>query len=290
MQVYAGVPTKLFRGHFCLFNYLLNSIVGAVLHKPTWKTNEGVKYLIITFMSAIGYIILGFSILFTLVWSLRVREKARSEQATEKGMELQGFLMTVSIVLVIVLHLSPFHLLWMLPASFILGLLSMTTPLRILWIFSSIYFLLWYIGIRNEGRRLYVSGEYDKAIDAFKEEIRKKPTSAEAYFNLGLAYGKTGELEKEVAAYEQAIKLKPNVSATYFNLGTAYNIIGNKKKAIAAFNDAIRLDSDYVKARYTVCKIYVEVGDRENANKEYRILQERDKRISEELEQLINSM
>jgi len=240
-------------------------------------------------MNVIGYIILVLSILFTLVWCFRVREKARNEQRTEKGMELQGFLMTVSIVLVLLLHLSPFHLLWMLPASFILGLLSMTTPLRILWIFSSLYFTVWYIGISNEGRKHYVAGDYDKAIEVFKEDIRKKPT-AEAYFNLGLAYGKTEQQEKEIAAYEQAIKLNPNVSSTYFNLGTAYNDTGHKQKAIAAFNDAIKLNSDYIKARYTVCKIYIEVGDRENALKEYEILQGKDKRISEELELLINSM
>lgn len=244
----------------------------------------------VTFSDIISYIILGLSILFTLGWCLRVREKVRSEQATEKGMELQGFLMTVSIVLVLLLPLTPFHLLWMLPASFILGLLSMTTPLRILWIFSSIYFSFWYIGIRNEGRKHYVSGEYDKAIEVFKEEIRKKPTSAEAYFNLGLAYGKTGQQEKEIAAYEQAIKLKPNVSSTYFNLGTTYNDIGHKQKAIVAFNDAIRLNSDYNKARYNICKIYIELGDRENAIKEYEILKVKDNKFSEELELLINAM
>lgn len=241
-------------------------------------------------MTVIEYILLGLSILFTLVWCLRIREKARSEQATEKGMELQGFLMTVSIVLVLLLHLSYFHLLWMLPASFVLGLLSMVTPLRILWIFSSIYFSFWYIGISNEGRKHYVAGEYDKAIEAFQEEINKKPSSAEAYFNLGLAYGKTGQAENEIAAYEQSIKLKPNVSASYFNLGTAYSAIGQKQKAIAAFNDAIKLNSNYIKARYTVCKIYIEVGDKESAIKEYEILKEKDNKIMEELESLINAM
>jgi tetratricopeptide (TPR) repeat protein len=243
-----------------------------------------------TFTNIIGYIILGLSILFTFAWCLRCREKAKSEQATEKSMELQGFLMTISVIVVPLFHLSPFHLLWMLPASFILGLLSMTTPLRILWIFSSMYFLFWYIGISNEGRKHYVAGEYDKAIEEYKKEIIKKPTSAEAYFNLGLAYGKTGQTENEIAAYEQSIKLKPNVSASYFNLGTAYSDIGHKQKAIAAFNDAIKLNSYYVKARYTVCKIYIEVGDRENAIKEYEILKGKDNKISEELEPLINAM
>ena len=144
-------------------------------------------------MEIIGYIILGLSILITLGWSLQTREKAKNEQATEKSMELQGFLMTVSVILIPLLHLSPFHLLWILPASFILGLLSINTPLRLLYIFSSIYFSFWYIGIGNVGRKYYVDGEYDKAIDAFKEEISKNPSSAEAHFNLGLAYGKKGQ-------------------------------------------------------------------------------------------------
>ena len=145
-----------------------------------------------TITKIIGYIILGLRILITIAWCLRIREKAKSDQATEKSMELQGFLMTISVILVPLLHLSPFHLLWMLPTSFVLGLLSMTTPLKILWIFSSIYFALWYIGIASEGRKNYVAGEYEQAIKLYEEEIIKK-ASAETYFNLGLAYGKTGQ-------------------------------------------------------------------------------------------------
>lgn len=241
-------------------------------------------------MNVIGYIILGLSILFTLGWCLRIREKVKSEQASEKAMELQGFLMTASIVLILILHLSPLHLIWMLPASFILGLLSMNTPLKILWIFSSLYFSIWYIGISNIGRKHYVAGEYDKAIEAFKEEVRKKPNSAEANFNLGLAYGKTGQQVEEIAAYEQAIKLKPNVSSTYFNLGTVYNDIGQKQKAIAAFKDAIRLNSDYIKAQYAICKICIEMGDREQAITEIEILKKMDNALAEELLPNIQAM
>ena len=95
--------------------------------------------------------------------------------------------MNVSIILEMLLHLSPFHLLWMLTASFILGQLIMTTPLRIRSLFSTIYFSFWYIGMSNEGRKHYVAGVYDKAIDMFKEEIKKKSTTAVEYFSLGLA-------------------------------------------------------------------------------------------------------
>lgn len=126
-------------------------------------------------MNILNYIILALSILITLGWTLKIREKVKNEQATEKAMELQAFLMTVSIVLIFVLHISPFHLLWMLPTSFFLGLLSITTPLKFLWVFSSIYFSLWYLGISNLGRKYYVAREYDKAVEAFKDKIIKKP-------------------------------------------------------------------------------------------------------------------
>lgn len=239
-------------------------------------------------MTIIEYIILGIGILTTFGWCFKIRHKVKFEQVREKGMELLGFLMTVSIILIFVFHLSPFHLLWMLPASYILGMLSITTPIRVLWIFSSIYFSFWYIGINNPGRKFYVDGEYEKAIAFFKEEINKKPSSSEAHFNLALAYGKLGEFEKEISAFETAIRLKPNQPEFHFNLGGAYIDIGNKQKALDAFNEAIRLKPEYLKAHYTVCQLYAEIGDRENAIKEFEISKKLDPTISAELESVIN--
>jgi tetratricopeptide (TPR) repeat protein len=238
-------------------------------------------------MDIIGYIILGLSILITLGWCLQIREKAKNEQATEKSMELQGFLMTVSLILIPLLHLSPFHLLWMLPTSFIVGLLSITTPLRILWIFSSIYFAFWYIGISNLGRKYYVAGEYDKAIDAYKEQISKNPSSAEAHFNLGLTYGKLGQHDKEIAAYEEAVKLNPKRPELHFNLGTVYSDIGNNQQAIKVLNEAIRLRPEYLKAHYAICKIYSEIGDYDNAKKELEIVKKLDNSVADELTSFI---
>jgi tetratricopeptide (TPR) repeat protein len=227
-------------------------------------------------MNIIEYIILGFSILLTLGWCLNVRVKAKNEQATEKSMEFLGFLMTISIVLVLLLHLSPFHLVWMLPASFILGLLSAITPLKILWIFSSAYFFFWYIGVSNEGRKFYVAGEYEKAIESFKEEIIENPSSAEAYFNLGLAYGKIGQQDKEIEAYQESIRLEPNKPNAYLNLGRALDDKGDKDKAVEVLKQAITLKPDYLKAHYNICKIYSHIGDDENARKEFEIVKKVD--------------
>ncbi len=241
-------------------------------------------------MEIFGNIILGLSILITLGWCFNIRHKAKYEQATEKSMELQGFLMTASIILVFVIPISPFHLLWMLPFSFILGLLSMSTPLKLLWTFSSIYFFIWYIGISNSGRKFYVNGDYEKAVAAFKEEISNKPSSAEAYFNLALAYGKLGQHDNEISAYEGTIKLTPNKPEIYFNLGNAYIDKGDKHKAIEAFRHAISLRPDYLKAHYTIGKTYAEIGDKENALKELEIVRKADGRSADELASIIKTV
>lgn len=240
-------------------------------------------------MNIVGYIIFGIGILITVGWSIIIRDKATKEQAREKAMELSAFLMTVSLVLIPLLHISPFHLLWMIPASYFLGLLSVITPLKILWIFSSIYFSFWYISISNAGRKFYVDGEYEKAIEAYEEEALKKSTP-ELYFNLALAYGKTGQHKKEIWAYQESIKLNPKMPQSYYNLGNAFIDFGDKQKAIESFKKAISLKPEYLKAHYTICKTYAEIGDKENALKELEIVRKSDSRSADELVSIINGV
>jgi tetratricopeptide (TPR) repeat protein len=243
-----------------------------------------------TFTSIIGYLILGIGILITIAWCINIRDKVRKEQVREKAMELSGFLMTASLVLIPLLHISPFHLLWMIPASYFLGLFSVLTPLKILWIFSSFYFSFWYIGVSNAGRKFYVDGEYEKAIEAYEEDLFKKPSSAELYFNLAQAYGKVGQHKKEIWAYQQSIKLNPKMAQSYYNLGNAYNDFGDKRKAIDSYNEAIRLKSDYLKAHYFICKTYAEIGDKENAIKELEIVKKIDSNSADELAPIIKAV
>ncbi len=240
-------------------------------------------------MYIIEYIILGLAILITVAWCLNIRAKVKSEQAREKTMELSGFLMTVSIVLVFLIPISPFHLLWMIPSSYFLGLMSFFTPLRLLWIFSSIYFSFWYIGISSEGRKYYVAGEYAKAIEAYEFELYKT-SSPEKYFNLAQAYGKVGQHKSAIWAYQQSIKLNPKVPQSYYNLGNAFCDFGEKEKAIDSFKEAIRLKPDYLKAHYFICKTYAEIGDIENALKELEIVKKIDSRSADELKSIIDAV
>ena len=242
-----------------------------------------------TFGTVLGYIIFGLSVLFTLGWCLKIRYNAKTEQSREKSYELSGFLLTISLILVPVLHVSPFHLLWMAPVSFLLGMLSIGTPIGFLTIFSSFYFSFWYIGISNVGRKYYLDGEYEKAINAFQEEIRNKPSS-EAYFYLGLSYGKSEQIEKEIEAYKKAIEINPNRPETHYNLGYAYNMSGDKYNAIVELKRAFYLRDNYLAPHYLICKIYSEIGQKENALYEYDIIKNLDSSAAKEIEQEVFSI
>jgi len=99
-------------------------------------------------MHIIASILYVICVLFAISWGVLLRSKAKTEQATERIFEVFGLLMVVSLILIPALSLSPFHLLWMFPVSFLPGLLSLIFPFRLLWPLASLYGFLWYIGLK----------------------------------------------------------------------------------------------------------------------------------------------
>jgi len=59
------------------------------------------------------------------------------------------------------------------------------------------------------GMAYYRMGQFDNAIDAFKDSIKRSPSTPEAYFGLSLAYNKTGRYGDAAAIIERAIEIDP---------------------------------------------------------------------------------
>lgn len=241
-------------------------------------------------MRVLGIIIWVVGVLYAVGWGFLIRQKAKNEQATERTFELHALLLAVSVIIIPVLSLSPFHLLWMLPASFGLGLASMMiVPLKLLWFPASLYGQLWYVGTRNPGRTFYLAGDYAKAIECYEEIVRRKSNSSEARFNLGVAYREFGDKQKSIECFRESIRLDPNSPVAYSNLGLNYKELGDIQEAIEAFKEAIRIKPDYNKARWNLGMAYVEAGDFANALKECEILAKSDKQHADELRSAIHA-
>lgn len=136
----------------------------------------------------------------------------------------------------------------------------------------------------TEGKKLLDANETEKSIEALKQAIKINPDSAEAYFNLGIAYAllekeqentqaTTEELvptkttptkkgKKEVVVltasekafdnaakiYEKITKNAPKDDAAFFNLGRSYNKLNKDEEAEKALRQAVKLkpeDSEY---------------------------------------------
>jgi tetratricopeptide (TPR) repeat protein len=224
-------------------------------------------------MRVLGAVLWLIALLLAVSQGLLMRRKARSEQATEHTLEVQALLLAVSVTVIPASSLSPLHLLWMVPTSFLLGPASVIFPLRILWIPASLYGALWYVGIRNPALARYRAGEYTKAIDAFQEAIRRKPDSAEDRFYLALAYEKVGDHERAMRSFHECIRLQPDFAEAHYNLGFTFKNAGDLQSAMEAFSQAVRLRPSYTKAIASLGMIQVELGDLESAKRQCTILE-----------------
>ena len=241
-------------------------------------------------MQIIGIILWVLGVLWAIAQGFNIRQKAKNEQATEHTFEVHALLLAVSATIIPVLSLSPLHLLWMVPSSFVLGLASVVIlPLKLLWIPASLYGSLWYIGIRNPALALYRNGDYTKAIDAFKEAIQRKPDSSEDHFYLALAYDKVGDHDNAIRFFRECIRLKPDCAESYCNLGFTFKDSGDLRNAVESFSQAIRLKHDYTKAIWNLGMIYVELGEFDNALKQYTVLQAVDRAHADELHTAITA-
>jgi len=96
----------------------------------------------------IGIVLWVLAALWAIAQGLNLRHRAKMEQTGEGIREVHALLLAVSVAFIPLLSLSPFHLLWMIPTSFILALASVIFPLNLLWLPASLYASLWYIGTR----------------------------------------------------------------------------------------------------------------------------------------------
>ena len=70
--------------------------------------------------------------------------------------------------------------------------------------------------------------------------IKKNPTLAEAYSNLGNVYKERGQLAQALENYHHAVKLKPDFVDGYINLASALVAAGELERAIQAYSTALR--------------------------------------------------
>ncbi|HKG20685.1 MAG TPA: tetratricopeptide repeat protein [Blastocatellia bacterium] len=119
--------------------------------------------------------------------------------------------------------------------------------------------------IHQLGLSYYEAGEFEKAIEAYKQALKLRPDSQELYYHLGMAYSSLGRYKEAVEAYNNAIRIKPDYAAAYYNLGHAHSNLNQHDKAVKVFRLALQHDPNNVDAYLALGDAYADSGQEDKA-------------------------
>ena len=139
----------------------------------------------------------------------------------------------------------------------------------------------------NQGLQAYNEGNYQQAVDLFRQALQESPESAALWSNLGQAYSRLKRHDQAIEAVEKAIALKPGntrlyrtladihankgdaqaametfekaagmatspreAAQSYYNMGASLINLGKNTEAVEAFEKAIEANPGHAEARY----------------------------------------
>ena len=137
---------------------------------------------------------------------------------------------------------------------------------------------LWYRG----GIDSLWLGNYDSALNYFETAANRNPRRPETWIQIGYCKVKQGRNEEAIRAYKRALQLRPSAEA-YNKLGDAYYFGGRFDDAIASYKQAARLQPNEPEAYYNLGLAYLEIGDRESAMVQSRLLEPLDPELNRKL-------
>jgi serine/threonine protein kinase/tetratricopeptide (TPR) repeat protein len=115
------------------------------------------------------------------------------------------------------------------------------------------------------GATLSYAGRYDEAIDQCRRTIKMDPNFAVAHWHLGLAYEQKQVLDAAIEEFKKAISLSGGSPLMKAALGRAYAKSQKKHEANEILNELDELSKQQYVSAYEVAKIYVALGNNEQA-------------------------
>jgi tetratricopeptide (TPR) repeat protein len=112
--------------------------------------------------------------------------------------------------------------------------------------------------------------QYDKAIPAFRDAVRRAQHWSYPLHNEALAYVETGDYRSAIRAYQEAIRLTPQYSYLPYNLGLVYQRLNRRKDAEAAYAKAEMLAPDSAEPYNALGTLKASAGKRPEAERLYR--------------------
>jgi tetratricopeptide (TPR) repeat protein len=118
------------------------------------------------------------------------------------------------------------------------------------------------------GEALASRGQWEDAATQFRHALRWNPSSAAAYYGLGVARFGLGDAFGARVAWQKAIALNPAHVRALFDLGNLWRTSGDCGQAVAAYRQALVLAPQLTANRVGLALCYEALGDLAAARRE----------------------
>lgn len=130
-------------------------------------------------------------------------------------------------------------------------------------------------------RDALVRGEFDRALDLYKEAAARSPEDPYVQYGMGITLNALKHQDEALSSFQKAAELAPGDAVIHLALGNAYQQKGDKQKAAEALRKASELSPMDMQMHLTLYLMFSDLGLKEDAEREQQEL-EKIQKVAEE--------
>jgi tetratricopeptide (TPR) repeat protein len=134
--------------------------------------------------------------------------------------------------------------------------------------------ILFFIGCSDDdqsrvGDRYYKNGEYKKAITAYNEYLKLKPSDEITIYNRGRAYEELKQYDKALEDFKKVLKINPKDEGALLSYGNHYYRQEDYENAAYQFEQAFKNHKNSERAAFMLARSLHKLGEVEKAMEHY---------------------
>ena len=125
----------------------------------------------------------------------------------------------------------------------------------------------------NRGYEHYIAGEYQEALDEFRESTNLNPNFEKSRMYLMRTYyhlGRMDEYAEERKRIGENIEFTGDIEREYYQLGYDFYSLGDYNEALEKLEEALEINPDYLEARFLIAETLYQLQDYNTANVHYK--------------------
>src|SRR5262249_13748833 len=122
----------------------------------------------------------------------------------------------------------------------------------------------------NQANEYFQAGNYQRAVDLYREALEQDQGNARTYYDLALALEQLGKTDEEREALKKAVSLDSTLARAHNQLGLLNLRSGHDIEAEQELKTSISLDPGYAEAQNNLGVLYGQQGKNKEAEDLFR--------------------